>query len=65
MRGTVKWFREDKGYGFITPQNSNKDIFVHVSALVHAQTLAQNTTVEFDIVPGKKGEQAANVKIVL
>lgn len=65
MRGTIKWFREDKGYGFITPQDGGKDVFVHASSLLQGQrSLPDGCTVEFEITPGRKGDQASNVKIV-
>ena len=64
--GTVKWFNEAKGFGFITPENGQKDCFVHHSA-INAQgfrTLAEGERVEFDIVQGAKGPAAENgVKI--
>jgi cold shock protein len=60
--GTVKWFNDAKGYGFITTQ-AGEDVFVHFSA-IQAQgfrSLAEGATVEFDLVQGPKGLQAANV----
>ncbi|HNV85435.1 MAG TPA: cold-shock protein [Candidatus Omnitrophota bacterium] len=62
-RGTVKWFSNQKGYGFITPENSGKDVFVHHSAIQGTgfKTLNEGDVVEFDVVSGPKGEQAANV----
>ena len=64
-RGTVKWFSDQKGYGFITPENG-KDVFVHFSAVQGDgfKTLREGDQVEFDIVTGPKGEQAANVRKV-
>lgn len=62
-QGTIKWFSDQKGYGFITPEGGNKDIFVHFSALQGEgfKTLAEGQRVSFDITTGPKGEQAANV----
>ena len=61
-KGKVKWFDNKKGYGFITPENG-KDVFVHHSAIQGEgyKTLEEGQDVEFDIVQGPKGEQAANV----
>ena len=61
-KGTVKWFSDQKGYGFVTPENV-KDIFVHHSAIQGEgyKSLAEGQAVEFDIGSGPKGEQAQNV----
>lgn len=66
MKGTVKWFNEKKGYGFITPESGEKDVFVHHSSIDMQgyRTLAENQKVEFDIEQGDKGEKAINVKLV-
>jgi CspA family cold shock protein len=61
-RGKVKWFSDQKGYGFITPENG-KDVFVHHTAIVGQgfRTLAEGQEVEFEIEQGPKGEQATKV----
>jgi CspA family cold shock protein len=63
--GTVKWFSPEKGYGFITPEEG-PDVFVHFSAIVGDgyRNLEENMKVEFDVVSGQKGPQAANVRPV-
>ena len=62
-QGTIKWFSDQKGYGFITPEGGKKDVFVHFSALQGEgfKTLAEGQRVSFDITDGPKGEQATNV----
>lgn len=61
-KGKVKWFSNQKGYGFITPE-SGKDVFVHFSAIQDDgyKMLEEGQEVEFEIIEGPKGEQAANV----
>ena len=61
--GTVKWFNESKGFGFITPENGDKDCFVHHTAIKADgfRSLAEGERVEFDIVQGQKGPAAENV----
>ncbi len=63
--GTVKWFDETKGFGFITPDDGSKDVFAHFSAISSDgfRTLAEGQKVSFDIVDGQKGPQAANIQI--
>jgi cold shock protein len=61
--GTVKWFNDEKGFGFITPENGSKDCFVHHSAIQGNgyKSLAEGERVEFDPVQGQKGPAAENV----
>ncbi len=61
--GTVKWFNDQKGFGFITPEDGSQDCFVHHSAIQMQgfKTLAEGAKVEFDVVQGQKGPAAENV----
>jgi len=63
--GTVKWFNNEKGYGFIATEDGN-DVFVHFSAIEGAgyRTLEEGQKVEFEVGPGRKGDEARNVKVV-
>ena len=63
--GTVKWFNESKGFGFITPSDGSKDVFVHFSAIASEgfRTLTEGQQVSFNVENGPKGPQAVNVQI--
>ncbi|MBI3553767.1 MAG: cold shock domain-containing protein [Elusimicrobia bacterium] len=63
MKGKVKWFNDQKGYGFITPDDGSADVFVHHTAIQGQgfKTLAENQAVEFEILQSDKGPKAANV----
>jgi cold shock protein len=62
-QGTVKWFSEDKGYGFITPDDGGKDLFVHFSGIAGTgfKTLEEGAKVSYEATQGQRGMQAANV----
>ncbi len=66
MKGQVKWFNESKGFGFITPADGSKDVFVHFSAIQDQvfKTLAEGQNVQFSIENGAKGPSAANVTAI-
>jgi cold shock protein len=65
--GTVKWFNDAKGFGFITPDDGSKDLFVHFSAIQAAgfKTLKENDKVQYDVEQSPKGARAANIKPVV
>jgi cold shock protein len=63
--GTVKWFNDEKGFGFITPTDGTKDLFAHHSEIRNGggfRTLAEGAQVEFEVKEGPKGLQAANIR---
>ena len=61
-KGTVKFFNESKGFGFITEEGSNKEHFVHISGLI--DEVREGDVVEFELTEGKKGMNAVNVKVI-
>lgn len=66
IKGQVKWFNESKGFGFITPADGSKDVFVHFSAIQSNdfKTLDEGQNVEFTIEQGQKGPSAGNVVVL-
>jgi CspA family cold shock protein len=62
--GTVMWFNDSKGFGFITPENGGEDLFAHFSAIQSQgfKTLKEGQRVSFDITTGPKGQQASNIR---
>ena len=68
MKGTVKWFSGQKGYGFVTPSDGGKDVFCHFSSIVGQEgwrSLNEGDVVDFEIVQGERGAQTANVKLLV
>ena len=66
LKGQVKWFNESKGFGFITPEDGSKDLFVHFSAIQDPgfKTLSEGQTVEYEVENGAKGAAAVNVTTI-
>jgi CspA family cold shock protein len=64
--GTVKWFSDEKGFGFITPDDAGKDLFVHHSSIVADgyRSLAEGSRVSYEAEAGEKGPKAVNVQVV-
>ncbi len=64
--GTVKWFNDSKGYGFITPDDKSEDLFAHFSAIQMGgfKTLKEGQKVSFEVTQGPKGKQASNIQAV-
>ena len=64
--GTVKWFNESKGFGFITPDGGGEDLFAHFSEIQGSgfKTLAENQRVEFEVTQGRKGQQASRIRAI-
>jgi CspA family cold shock protein len=62
--GTVKWFNDSKGFGFITPESGGEDLFAHFSAIQGSgfKTLKEGQRVTFDVTTGPKGQQASNIR---
>lgn len=66
MQGTVKWFNDSKGFGFITPDDGSKDVFVHFSSISSGgfKSLKEGDRVQFETEQGQKGPQAKNVTMI-
>ena len=63
--GTVKWFNQDKGFGFVAPDNGGKDLFAHFKEIQGGsgfKTLSENQRVQFEVTQGQKGPQASNIR---
>jgi cold shock protein len=65
VKGKIKFFNAQRGFGFITPQEGGPDVFVHVSSVAEGVELLENDAVEFEKAPGRNGkEQAVNVRVI-
>lgn len=64
-QGTVKWFNDEKGYGFISPEDGSEDVFVHYTGIEGSgfKSLEEGATVTYEVTQGKKGLQAENVNV--
>ena len=64
--GTVKWFSDDKGFGFITPDDQSEDLFAHHSAIVAAgyRSLTEGAKVSYEVEAGDKGPKAVNIQVI-
>ena len=64
--GVVKWFNSEKGFVFIAPDDQGPDLFAHYSAIAASgfRSLEENQRVEFEVTPGNKGPQAANIRVI-
>ena len=61
MKGTVKFFNTSKGFGFIKDNNSDKEYFIHISKVPNGMVLQENEPVEFEVGPGRKGEEVTSI----
>ncbi|HEX5742536.1 MAG TPA: cold-shock protein [Flavobacteriaceae bacterium] len=64
MNGTVKFFNESKGFGFITNDDTKKDVFVHITGIAKGETLSEGDKVSYDEGEGRNGVIATNVKVI-
>ncbi|MBL80218.1 MAG: cold-shock protein [Nitrosomonadaceae bacterium] len=64
--GTVKWFNDAKGFGFVTPDDGGEDLFAHFSAINMSgfKTLTEGQKISFDVIQGEKGKQASNIQTI-
>lgn len=64
MKGTVKWFNKDKGFGFIAPDGGGKDIYFHASNIENSESITDGQRVEFESGMGRKGPEATQVRSI-